>query len=170
MAKRRRQCPVAGTGRRKNTRLDSAADWRDNHRVVGRPSAAVAADRCMDLRTGRCREDTLLGGAADWLEMNTTQVVDSRQAAVAAVDMRCGTAERADKADPDHKVGTQDRPQRSQFTLMLQALAIMKARLDGTRSARRQTAAAKSTAALVANSPLKACSRAPREARTPKSS
>jgi len=57
--------------------------------VVGRPSAAVAADkgRYTDLRTGRCKKDTRLGSSADWPEMNTTQVVDSRQAAVAAVDI-----------------------------------------------------------------------------------
>jgi hypothetical protein len=56
---------------------------------VGRPSAAVAADkgRYTDLRTGLCKKDTRLGSSADSPEMNTTQVVDSRQAAVAAVDI-----------------------------------------------------------------------------------
>jgi hypothetical protein len=61
--------------------------------------------------------------------------------------LRGGTAERADKANPDHKVGTQDRLQRSQFALNAASFGDMKARLDGTRCARRQTAAAKSKAA-----------------------
>src|SRR5205823_3702935 len=90
LAAKRRRHPVAGAGapgRRKNTRLDSAADCPNNHTVVGRPNAAAAAGHYMDLRTGRCREDTRLGSAADWLEMNTTQVVDSRQAAIAAVNI-----------------------------------------------------------------------------------
>ena len=74
--------------RRKNTRLDSV-DSPDKHRVVGRPSAAVAAGkgRYMDLRTGRCRDDTRLGSAADWPEMDRTRVVDSRQAAVAVANI-----------------------------------------------------------------------------------
>ena len=92
VAKRRWQCPVAGgfaLGRRKNTPLNSATDQPDNHRVMGRPSAAVAVDRgrYMDLRTGRCRDDTRLGSAADWPEMDRTQVVDSRQAAVAVANI-----------------------------------------------------------------------------------
>ena len=75
-------------GRHKNTRLDSA-DSPDKHRVVGRPSAVVAVDRgrYMDLRTGRCREDPRLGSAADRPEMDRTQVVDSRQAAVAVANI-----------------------------------------------------------------------------------
>jgi len=92
VAKRLWQCPVAGAwarGRGKNTPLNSATDQPDNHRVMGRPSAAVAVDRgrYMDLRTGRCREDPRLGSAADWMEMDRMQVVDSRQAAVAVANI-----------------------------------------------------------------------------------
>jgi len=76
--------------------------------------------------------------------------------------LRRGAAERADNANSDHKVGTQDRLQRFQFALNAASFGDMKAQLDGTRSARRQIAAAKCTAALVANSPL-ACLRAPRK-------
>ena len=92
VAKRRWQCPLAGAGargRRKNTPLNSGTDQPDNRRVMGRPSVAVVVDRgrYMDPRTGRCREDPRLGSVADWPEMGRTQVVDSRQAAVAVANI-----------------------------------------------------------------------------------